>query len=331
MIMCLAVLYGRAQAFAAHLFSAPPIFPPASVFVLPESAAGGKITVTPLSSQDLNSPIKPLTRTAYEIAHSTESYKVEIFRSSINAQSSFKYQITHLSSGYRVFDSISTPLLSKEYLYYAPGPSGYVVAAVVFRNIEFVTSVGSGGFPPTGEERLLSNFNVTLVTRAQAFAAHPFKAPPTTPIVTPTMKTRNGQLVALEKQIDQITKACADGFGITEYQMNLAAQGSIDVSMMEGDSQQTADDCNNALTNLNAISLPHSLTGYRIVHQLLDAETTLEADTYIMANSFYHYLQSGVTIDFKAATIAHDAIVNKARPTVRKLIAQITGEFGITP
>ena len=155
------------QPLATPLASPPdaPIFPPTSFFVLPASVAGGSTAVTALRPQDLGSPTKPLTRVQYDIAATRLSYKVEVFASTLDATTSFAWQMAHPPADIGWLPAAASPPGTRLY-----SVGSYVVAAVLYRNVEFVVSMPTGGGRAAAETATVALARA-LVDRGSAFAA----------------------------------------------------------------------------------------------------------------------------------------------------------------
>jgi hypothetical protein len=89
-----------------------------------------------LRPQDLGSATKPLSRVAYAIGTSGRGYRVEVFASVLDATTSFTWQMIHPSAN---LVWLSAPASLPGLRLYTVG--GYAVAAVLYRNVEFVVSV----------------------------------------------------------------------------------------------------------------------------------------------------------------------------------------------
>src|ERR1700722_9640990 len=79
LLLSTAGISGMCSGLVSALAGPPPapIFPPASQFML--VGAGGAISITQLSPQALAGPVKPLTRTEYDIAGTALNYRVSVF------------------------------------------------------------------------------------------------------------------------------------------------------------------------------------------------------------------------------------------------------------
>lgn len=141
-----------------------PIFPPASFFVLPASLVGGSMVISALRPQDLGSPTKPLTRIAYGIAATGLSYRVEIFASALDATTSFAWQMMHPPEDLVWLSAPPSPPGLRLY-----AVAGYVVAAVTYRNVEFVVSVPMHGGSASGAATVLTIARA-LVARSGGFS-----------------------------------------------------------------------------------------------------------------------------------------------------------------
>lgn len=141
-----------------------PIFPPASFFVLPASVAGGSTALTALRPQDLGSPTKPLTRVQYDIAATRLSYRVEVFASTLDATTSFAWQMAHPPAD---IGWLPAPASLPGARLYTVG--GYVVAAVLYRNVEFAVSMLAGSGSAAAATRTLDMAR-TLIARSTGFA-----------------------------------------------------------------------------------------------------------------------------------------------------------------
>jgi hypothetical protein len=156
-----------------------PLFPPLSFFVLPSAIVGGSVVILPLPPQNLGSPTKPITRVQYSVAGGGPHYRVEVFASSLDAQTSFAWQVTHQIAGTRPLPAPLSP--SGVRLYAIPG---YIVAEVLYRNLEFAvsmpTAVGSVA-PPVSRVLAIAQ---TLVERSSSYTG-PLMSPKLAPPLFP--------------------------------------------------------------------------------------------------------------------------------------------------
>jgi len=163
-------LLSRAQAFAAHPvnLSAPtlPIFPPDSVFVLPTSVAGAKVTVTTATSSNNQPPTNAVAQAHYQFSHQhiAFEYYVTTFHSVQDATAYFKSTYKGMDNGATLV-RISHPAIPGEFLLeydsVGGGMDGGINAGFAYRNLFVLTaalvsySTGPGQLPTT-PTRLMS-------------------------------------------------------------------------------------------------------------------------------------------------------------------------------
>lgn len=105
------------------------IFPPAQALVVTPTAPGEAITVHPLSTRAFGGPVRPATRTEYDIGQTSRFYRVVIFRSSADAALSYRWQGARIASAV----PFEHPAAPGQRLYMF---GYYLVATVLYRNVE---------------------------------------------------------------------------------------------------------------------------------------------------------------------------------------------------
>ncbi len=211
-VLCLSTVLVASSPYACRASGAPhsaatvtePVFPPASAFVLPSSAAGGAVTVVGLPTSDLGWPAPPKSRNEYDIAGRTAVYRISIFSSVTDANESFDWQMSNGAAG-RQFLTASQKYSSRERLYVV---GGYLVYAVLLRNVEFVPSAPTqnGSADATQAVETLMQY---LVRALSSYMSRSSSTSTTTPSSTaaPTNGTASrtdARLVALRAMLEPL-------------------------------------------------------------------------------------------------------------------------------
>jgi len=293
------VLVGRAQAFAAHpvnlLAPTPPIFPPDSVFMLPPNAVRQPVKGVNRADQ---LPAKVLDQAfgLFTHQHGSYSYFVTTFRSSTDAvqDDGNNKSGNHGYTLLRIRQPVTAGEWLKEDANVPPdsgtngGPYGAISVGLVYRNLSMVVyvDVEYHDSPATKTSRMIQATQIALDTasqlygRAQAFAAHPFKASPTTPSLTPAQQDRNAAMRRLVKQINDALDPCRVGFSIVSNDVQDLINKSGSVATTDGDAYNALSPCDAAGTALEGLTPPNVLKGYASIHTLIQQEAKVTR-TYV--------------------------------------------------
>jgi hypothetical protein len=298
-------LLGRAQAFATHPShtptATPPIFPPDSVFALPPNAVRQPVKNV---SEAFQSPAKSLDQAfgLFTHQHGSYSYFVTTFRSSTDA---VQYDGTTKSGnhGYtllRIRQPVTPGEWLKEDANVPPdsgtngGPYGAISVGLVYRNLSMIVYVyvEYHDAPATKTSRMDQATQIALDTasqlygRAQAFAAHPFKAPPpapappSAPSLTPAQQDRNAAMRSLVTQINDVLDPCRAGFSIVSNDVQDLINKSGSVATTDGDAYNALSPCDAARTALEGLTPSNVLKGYASIHTLIQQEAKVTR-TYV--------------------------------------------------
>lgn len=124
-----------------HAASAPPIYPPASVFVFSQDEVSGPTKVEPESLKG-RTILRPITATYYEVTNTIYSYEVDTFHSSDDAKKDSALAFIPNFTQYNVPQPLA-PLAPDEYLIGENSKTGFLaVASIAFRNLSLRAGAG---------------------------------------------------------------------------------------------------------------------------------------------------------------------------------------------
>ncbi len=125
------------------------LFPPPATFVLPvQYGIPGAVTIMPLAPGSFPGPIKPLSRTEYDMKGGMLSYRISVFSSTSDGVRSLQWQLAQLD---RLANKVGLEERGVPYSVpneYDYSVAGFEVVAILFRNLEIVVSEATAGSGP---------------------------------------------------------------------------------------------------------------------------------------------------------------------------------------
>lgn len=234
-------------------------YPDASFFTLPSSQAGGPVTVKRLSPQAVASPVKPITRTEYDIAHTPLSYRIDVFVSATEAQTSLRDQVAQLPRNVRHY-RVPLHLADQQVMY---GLSGAYVLITLDRYIEIVAVADRAAtlapsVMPGGASTQLIHLSHLLLLRSRQWDS--FSAGNTVP---GTGNKPQDASTFVSHVVTNFGNCLKDTDVLTQDSDQLVAEtqngGLVDTRQTQADALVTFDDCARAQVTIAAVGIPASL------------------------------------------------------------------------